>query len=95
MVWGCFVGEQKGPLVIYDTGRMNSTTYVELLETHLVPWLLGNDGKGIFGDKTWTFQQDNALIHTSKVTKEFFKAYDISMLPWPAQSPDLNPIENI
>ena len=22
MVWGCFVGEQKGPLVIYDTCKV-------------------------------------------------------------------------
>ena len=41
------------------------------------------------------FQQDNAPAHTSKLTKSWFIENAIETLPWPAQSPDLNPIENI
>uniref|UniRef100_H3G5W4 Tc1-like transposase DDE domain-containing protein n=1 Tax=Phytophthora ramorum TaxID=164328 RepID=H3G5W4_PHYRM len=41
------------------------------------------------------FQQDNASIHASKRTKEFFSEQDIRLLDWPSKSPDLNPIENL
>ncbi len=41
------------------------------------------------------FQQDGAPAHTSKATKSYLEASNIELLrPWPAQSPDLSPIEN-
>ena len=39
--------------------------------------------------------EDGAPIHWSKVTKEFHTSYKLEVLPHPAQSPDINPIEHI
>ena len=41
------------------------------------------------------FQQDNAPIHTAKLTTEWPQDHDIATLSWPAKSPDLNPTENL
>jgi transposase len=42
-----------------------------------------------------TFMQDNAPCHTANVVRAFMAQNDIEVLPWPHQSPDMNPIENL
>ena len=41
------------------------------------------------------FQQDNSPVHTAKKVKTWLKRNRFKTIDWPAQSPDLNPIENI
>lgn len=36
----------------------------------------------------------NVAVHRAKVVKTFFKRENISVMPWPARSPDFNIIEN-
>jgi hypothetical protein len=42
-----------------------------------------------------TFMQDNAPIHVSNESKQWFADNGIKLLDWPPYSPDLNPIENL
>ena len=43
----------------------------------------------------FVFQQDNDPKHTSNLAKTYFSRNNIELLPWPAQSLDMNPIENL
>eukprot|EP01036_Dinobryon_divergens_P043962 gene43962-58612_t len=41
------------------------------------------------------FQQDNDPKHTARSIRTYLENYEVPTLPWPSQSPDLNPIENL
>ncbi len=49
----------------------------------------------LYGDADFIFQQDLAPAHSAKATSIWFKDHGIPVLNWPANSPDLNPIENL
>ena len=90
MVWGCFVKNKLGPLVRLE-GRITANVYIEeILEKHLLPFINNLENK-----ENYIFQEDNAPIHTARIAKNWKEVNSIANLPWPAQSPDLNPIENL
>ena len=75
-----------GPIVLRP-GGLTARRYIDdILTPHALPYLRQN--------RNLIFQQDNAPAHTARATRVFFNAQGIRLLPHPAQSPDLNPIEH-
>ncbi|KAK3529541.1 hypothetical protein QTP70_032062 [Hemibagrus guttatus] len=62
----------------------------EILEHFMLP-----SADQLFEDADLIFQQDLAPAHTAKSTKSWLNDYGVGVLDWPANSPDLNPIENL
>ena len=72
------------------TGNINSEKYKEILEENNWPVIVRH-----FPDDQYFFQDDNAPVHRSRVLQEYRATYNLKSISWPAQSPDLNIIENI
>lgn len=88
MVWGTMARSGIGSLTIVD-GRLNSEAYIKIIKKYV-----RKDARKLIG-RRFTFQQDGAPCHTSKATSASLKKMNICVLPWVAQSPDLNPIEHL
>lgn len=102
MVWACFSGAKVGPLIVCETGSMNADRYLEILEYGVISFIndlftppSGSNTIRVATDGSFLFMHDNAPCHTATKVTRFLKTRHIPMMKWPAQSPDLNPIENI
>ena len=87
MFWVCFSKVGLGPLVALDE-NLNSANYLNLLKNNLLPEIRA-------AGLPMVFMQDNAPCHKSRLILDFLAQENIETLPWPPQSPDLNPIENL
>lgn len=78
----------------FFSGGLDAKTYVKIVKTKLV-----NAAADYFGDGSWLLQADNDPAHTASTAieqlEELGESRGFSLLPWPAHSPDLNPVENV
>lgn len=87
MVWGA-IGYNCRSHLVHIAGNLNSDRYIrEIVEPEVLPLLRRIPGA--------VFQQDNARAHVSQTAQAFFSAQQVSLLPWPAYSPDMSPIEHV
>ncbi|KAK3509759.1 hypothetical protein QTP70_008396 [Hemibagrus guttatus] len=89
MIWGAMSSAGVGPLRFLKT-KVTAPVYQEILEHFMLP-----SADQLFEDADFIFQQDLAPAHTAKSTKSWLNDHGVGVLDWPANSPDLNPIENL
>lgn len=88
-VWGCFSDIAVGTLHRID-GILDKHKFLDIMETVAEP-----SCRQMFPDDDYMFQQDNDPKHKSKLVQRWMQRNINTIDWWPAQSPDLNPIENL
>ena len=78
------------PLLLFTIdGSLNAQWYHNILAHHVIPLFHNNVNIAMF-------QHDNATSHTARDTVHFLRTNNIDFIDdWPANSPDLNPIEHL
>ncbi len=83
MSWAAMSSAGVGP-VCFLKSTVNAAIYQEILEH----FMLSSADKH-FGDADFIFQQDLAPTQTAKGTNIWFNDHGVTVLGWPANSPDL------
>ncbi|KAG2204440.1 hypothetical protein INT47_005231 [Mucor saturninus] len=78
---------------VFIDGNVDQTAYVNILASKFHPWFTKLCEKE---DRDFIFQEDGASCHTGAYTTWWKNTHSIKRFDyWPAQSPDLNPIDHI
>ena len=81
------MGWDNGRIIVVQ-GNLNAQGYIDqILRPEAVPFLQRH-GPAIL-------MHDNARPHVARITQQFVNQNGVHVLPWPALSPDMNPIEHI
>lgn len=90
-VWGAVSWRGVGPIRIVN-GNLTAAKY----QTQLI-YDVANmcTFQGARRKEKMIFQQDNARPHSAQSTSQFLVQSGVQTLEWPANSPDLNPIEEV
>jgi hypothetical protein len=90
MIWGCITYEGAGYMTRIED-IMDQYLYKRILQEELVQTFQWYD----LNQDTVIFQHDNDPKHTAISVRQYLNEQPFTVMEWPAQSPDLNPIENI
>ena len=90
MVWGCISHDCKLDLVTIQ-GNLTGDQYIrDVLQPVIVPHF---DNHPLA--TRHVYMDDNTRPHRSRAVTAYLQSETVTSVPWPAMSPDLNPIEHI
>lgn len=85
MIWCGIWWEGRTDPVIID-GSLTGVRYLnEIVKEHIIPNTV---------EHNLVLQHDNARPHTAKIVSDALCARNVTVLSWPARSPDMSPIEH-
>src|SRR5579871_870770 len=90
-IYGCFSEEGFGNIYCF-IDNLNAELLCTIYKTTLLP-----SARKFFGrdNHSWFLQEDNDPKHTSGKAESWRDEHQVKRISWPAQSPDLNPMENV
>ncbi len=89
-VRGLFSARGRSPFVCI-VGTLTQSKYIEILNNYVIPFKSTHYSEA----NGFIYQHDGCGPHHAKKVSEFLDSSGVEVLPCPAQSPDLNPIENV
>ena len=89
-VCGCFFFVCKLDLYVLD-GNLTGQKYRDNV---LAPRVVPHFDNHALADRPM-FMDDNARPHRARIVQHFLQQEAVQTIPWPAMSPDMNPIEHV
>ena len=89
-LWGCFSFDCKLDLYVLD-GNLTGQKYRDNV---LAPRVVPHFDNHALADRPM-FMDDNARPHRDRIVQHILQQEAVQTMPWPAMSPDMNPIEHV